>query len=235
MKKFLLTTAFLLFSPQAFAVAGFGISASQGLFSVGEKTTPVLIDNPAGDDPLNVGSFTNHGFQNGIGGGGYVYIDAIPFIDIDIEGNFLLSSYEFSFNNEVSSIDNVSFGWSAFTGYATLQKSLFQLKIPFLAKAKLFAGAGANQHYSTPLISQEMLEEVITDGNLQSGELSEEDLLNYLNENKISATGAHIQAGLQFKLLAFDSFIYYRHVVVKDVIPDSNNFGSINFRLGLGI
>lgn len=235
MKKFLLATAFLLFSPQAFAIAGFGISANQSLFSVGEKTTPVILDAIAGGDPLNVGSFTHHGFQNGIGGGGYIYIDAIPFIDIDIEGNFLVSNYEFSFNNEVESIENISFAWSALTGYATLQKSLFQLKIPFLAKAKFFAGVGANQHYSTPLISQQMLEEVITDGNLQSGELSEKDLLNYLNENKISATGAHVQGGLQFKVLAFDSFIYYRHVFVKDVIPDSNNFGSINFRLGLGI
>lgn len=228
MKKQLLAAAFLLFSPNAFAIAGFGLSGGQGLFSVDESTTPLLV----GDQ--NVGSFTYHSFSNGVGFGGYVYIDALPFIDIDFESNVMLSSYEFSFNNDVESLERIPFTWSSVSTYGTLQKSVFKLKVPFLAKAKLFAGAGLNQHYSTPMISQEMLEEVVR-GGLQDGQLDTQDLIGYLNDNKINATGAHVQTGLQFKLLMLDTFVFYRHVVVRNVIPGRNSFGSVNFRFGLGI
>ena len=235
MKKFILSIGFLLFSSNAFAVGGFGLNIGQGVFSVDESSTPLLLDNPNGGDPLNVGSFTYHSFENSIGFGGYIYIDAIPFVDIDLEANVMFSTYEFSFNNEVDSIERVSFAWSSASTYGTLQKSIFKLKIPFLAKAKLTAGAGINQHSSTPMVSQQMLEEVITNGSLQDGQLDEQDLLNYLRDNQINSTGAHVQTGLQFKLLMLDSFVFYRHVFVNNVIPGKNNFGSINIRIGLGI
>ena len=39
---------------------------------------------------------------------------------------------------------------------------------------------------------------------------------------------------VQFKLLILDSFLFYRHVIADDVIPDAKGFGSLNLRLGMG-
>ena len=39
-------------------------------------------------------------FDDAYGFGFYLYIDAIPVIDIDLEGNLLISPYEFSFSNK---------------------------------------------------------------------------------------------------------------------------------------
>jgi len=221
-----------ILSSQVFAIAGFGLQVGQSTFSVDKSTSPLLIDNPAGGDQLNVGSFTQNSFSNGYGVGGYLYIDAIPVIDIDIEGSIMGSLYDFSFANVVDTVDQ-QFGWGAASGYITLQKKIFKLNIPLLAKTKLSAGVGINKHTSTPMIDQRMLEAVISGGDLENGNLDTDELITYLDNNKISASGFHIQAGLQFKLLMLDSFLFYRQVIVDDVIPGSKGFSSLNLRLGM--
>ena len=234
MKKIIQTfLPIFILSSQVFAIAGFGINLNQSMFSIDKSTSPLLIDNPAGGDPLNVGSFTQNSFNNGYGIGGYLYIDAIPVVDIDIEGSIIGSLYDFSFANAVDTV-NQQFGWADASGYITLQKKIFKLSIPLLAKAKLSAGIGINNHTSTPMINQNMLMAVIPGGDLENGNLDTDELITYLDNNKISASGFHIQAGLQFKLLMLDSFLFYRQVIVDDVIPGAKGFGSLNLRLGMG-
>ena len=234
MKKLILSfLPIFILSSQVFAIAGFGLNLNQSMFSIDKSTSPLLIDNPAGGDPLNVGSFTQNSFNNGYGIGGYLYIDAIPVVDIDIEGSIIGSLYDFSFANVVDTVDQ-QFGWGAASGYITLQKKIFKLSIPLLAKAKLSAGVGINKHTSTPMIDQSMLEAVISGGDLKNGELDTDKLITYLDDKKISSGGFHFQAGLQFKLLMFDSFLFYRQVIADDVIPGAKGFGSLNLRLGMG-
>ena len=234
MKKIIQTfLPIFILSSQVFAIAGFGINLNQSMFSIDKSTSPLLIDNPAGGDQLNVGSFTQNSFNNGYGVGGYLYIDAIPVVDIDIEGSIIGSLYDFSFANAVDTV-NQQFGWADASGYITLQKKIFKLSIPLLAKAKLSAGIGINNHTSTPMINQNMLTAVILDGDLENGNLDPDELITYLDNNKISASGFHIQGGLQFKLLILDSFLFYRHVIAEDVIPGAKGFGSLNLRLGMG-
>ena len=74
-------------------------------------------------------------------------------------------------------------------------------------------------------------------GDLNSSldEVGEEDIIEFLKENKIDASGFHVQAGLQFKILVLDSFLFYRHTFAEDVIPSLSNYGTINFRIGYGI
>ena len=234
MKKIIQTfLPIFILSSQVFAIAGFGINLNQSMFSIDKSTSPLLIDNPAGGDPLNVGSFTQNSFNNGYGVGGYLYIDAIPVVDIDIEGSIIGSLYDFSFANAVDTV-NQQFGWANASGYITLQKKIFKLSIPLLAKAKLSAGIGINNHTSTPMINQNMLMSVIPGGDLENGTLDPDKLITYLDDHKISAKGFHIQAGLQFKLLMLDSFLFYRQVIADNVIPGAKGFGSLNLRLGMG-
>ena len=65
---------------------------------------------------------------------------------------------------------------------------------------------------------------------------SEDELVDFIKENKIDKTGFHVQAGFQFKLLMIDTFVYYRHSFgeFEDIIGEES-FGSLNLRLGLGI
>jgi len=231
MKKLISTILpILIISSQVFAIGGFGLHLDRSMYSVAETTTPLII---GGED---VASITHHGFDNGFGIGGYLYVDAIPMVDIDIEAIMLLSPYEFSFSNKTpgSSINNQKFGWADFSGYFTLQKKLFKFSIPLLAKTKLTAGAGINLHSSIPMISQDMMESIMGEGNLGSGSLDTDELIEYLKDNKVSDTGFHIQTGLQFKLLMLDSFLYYRQVFADNVIPSAKGFGSLNLRLGMG-
>ena len=219
-----------ILSSQVFAIAGFGLNLNKSMYSVAESTSLLTVEN------VEVATITQHEFENGVGIGGYLYIDAIPMVDLDIEGSLIISPYKFSFNNAaLTSIDKQQFGWVDASGYITLQKKLLKLSIPFLAKAKLTAGAGVNSHSSTPMVDQKMMETVMGGaGNLESGTLDTDELIKYLKDNKVSSTGFHIQAGLQFKLLMLDSFLFYRQVIVDDVIPGAKGFGSLNLRLGMG-
>ena len=220
----------LIINSQVLAIAGFGLHLDRSMYSVAESTTPLTVGG------VDVASITQHGFDNGYGIGGYLYVDAIPVVDLDIEVIMLVSPYDFSFvQNDVVAVDKEQFGWVSGSGYFTLQKKLFKLSIPLLAKAKLSAGAGMNVHSSIPMISQDMMASVMGgEDNLASGSLDTDKLITYLKDNKVSDTGFHIQTGLQFKILMLDSFLYYRQVFADNVIPGAKGFGSLNLRLGMG-
>ena len=82
MKKLLsLVTIILILISSAYAIAGFGLHLDRSMYSVAKTTKPLTVEN------VEVASIIHHGFDNGFGIGGYLYIDAIPIIDIDLEGN----------------------------------------------------------------------------------------------------------------------------------------------------
>ena len=181
-----------------------------------------------------MGSFTHHGFENGGGVGFYLYVDAIPFIGLEAEVSSIISPYYFSFGNAITSIDSAVFGFLAGSAYYTAYAKVFKLSIPILAKVQLTAGAGINQHSSIPMINQEMLEAVVAGGDIENGALDEDVLIEYLTDNKIDASGIHIQAGLQFKILVLDCIALARYTIVEDLIPGQKGFPSLNLRIGLG-
>ena len=212
-----------------FAIGGFGLNLNQGIYSVSKSKDTLKVLNQ------NVGIIEHHGLNNGYGLGGYLYVDALPFVDIDLEAIVHFSEYKYSFKNQVMEVNNKSLAWTDFAFYGTLNKKIIKLSIPFIAKAKFSAGIGLNNHISTPMINQSMFEAVLGGpDNLSDGELDVNEFSEYLKDNKISSTGFHLQTGIQFKLLMIDSFIFYRHVFVDDLLTDINNFGSINLRLGMG-
>ena len=240
MKKFFIGIMIVVLPTSIFAIGGLGLSVGQATFTVDASSSDLTIEGIG-----KVGQIDHHGFENGFSIGGYLYLDIIPVVDLDIEVNGMANGYDFSFYNDammaldVAKPDTFGFAYAAANTYITIQKPVFKLGIPFLAKAKLYAGAGFNQHVATPLIDQKMMESFVLDaeGNadLQNGEFDSAALETWMEDNAIEATGLHFQAGLQFRLLTFDLFAYYRYTIAKDIVPGNNGFGSVNLRLGLGI
>tara|TARA_B100000700_G_scaffold308607_1_gene386542 strand:- start:201 stop:872 length:672 start_codon:yes stop_codon:yes gene_type:complete len=214
-----------------FAIGGLGLSVNSSTFSVEAASSDLMVEN------VKVGSFSYEGFENGGGLGGYLYLDIIPIVDLDIEYNFTAQVYDFTFKNEalVAPVTE-EFAFASGSMFITLQKSVFDLGIPFLAKARLYGGLGMNQNASTPMVNQEMLESVFGGATeLENGEYDYTAVTDYLAENVVETTGFHIDAGVFFKVLTFSGAVYYRQVISEDVIPGNNGFSSLNFRLGLGI
>ncbi len=228
MKKYLYTLIFALMPTLGISIGGLGLQLGQGFATVNSS------ESKEGIVTLETSEFSNPYIL-----GGHLYIDAIPFIDLEADISFVGQQYDFNFSNsdgEDGDLGPYEFGWASTSIYFTARKSIFSLKIPILAKAKILVGTGYNQHAVTPLITMDLMEEFLG-GDLNSSvdQVDEEDIIKFLKENKIDASGFHVQAGLQFKILVLDSFLFYRHTFVEDLIPDTKNYGSINLRLGYGI
>ena len=230
MKKFLMVIMIVALPTSIFAIGGFGLSVNSSTFSVDSGSSDLMVED------LKVGSFSYDSFENGGGIGGYLYLDIIPVVDLDIEYNFTGQVYNFTFENAVTTAEPQEFAFLAGSMFITIQKPIFDLGIPFLAKAKLYGGLGMNTNKSTPMVNQEMLEEVFGGAsNLENGAYDYNAVTDYLSDNAVETSGFHIDAGIFFKVLTFSGSVYYRQVMAEDAIPGNKGFGSMNFRIGLGI
>ena len=223
MKKLLIGTMIAVLPTSIFAIGGFGLSVNSSTFAVDAGSSDIMVED------IKVGSFSYDSFENGGGIGGYLYLDIIPVIDLDIE-------YNFTFENAVTTSETQEFAFAAGSMFITIQKPVFDLGIPFLAKAKLYGGLGMNTNVSTPMVNQEMLESVFGGAsNLENGAYDYNAVTDYLTDNAVETSGFHIDAGIFFKVLTFSGSLYYRQVMADGAIPGNKGFGSMNFRLGLGI
>ena len=221
--KSLIIVGFLI-SSNLFAIGGFGIYGGQGMFTVAstEDNNPIAT--------VTTGEFSNP-YQVGL----YLYIDAIPFIDIEADIQVTGSEYTFDFSNALGTAGPYDTFWGGVSTYLTLRKKIVGFGIPMLGGAKLHAGAGYNMHSFGPLANLDLVESLMGDLSADP-DFSEDKLIEFVKDNKIDVTGFHVQAGLQFKLLMLDSFLIYRYTFgdFEDVM-DAEAFGSINLRIGIGI
>jgi len=212
----------------ALGTVGFGVQGGQSIFTVASSISSV--------DGANL---TISEFANPFSGGGYLYIDAIPVIDLEAEFSISFKKYTFDFGNENPEgvTGPYNFGWADFSIYLTAGKKIVGIGIPLLAKAKLFYGGGINMNTVTPVMDLDFMEDILGDNltnNPDNFSVSEKDLIDFLENNQVKTNGFHIQSGLQFKILMLDTFLFYRHTFAKDVIPGQDHFGSLNLRMGMG-
>ncbi len=226
MKKailFALLVSTVTVSPLA-AIGGIGLQLGQGAFTVASS-----------QDTNSFATLTTGEFSNPISFGGFLYLDLFSDFSLEAELQLTASEYEFEFTNALGTAGPYKGYWGGASTYFTVRKEIFGLGIPFLGGGNLFVGGGYNMHTFAPLADLSLVESLM-------GELSEEhtfsedDLIEFVKENKIDKTGFHVQAGFQFKLLMIDTFVYYRHSFgeFEDIIGEES-FGSLNLRLGLGI
>tara|TARA_B100001029_G_C15062001_1_gene459333 strand:- start:2094 stop:2795 length:702 start_codon:yes stop_codon:yes gene_type:complete len=223
----------LLFISQIFAIAGFGVYGDYDILkhdgNISEEGLFLIQSSP---------------FENAYSGGFYMYVDIIPVIDLEINGEMAFNVHESNFTASDLGINfKGKLPWARTSLYVTARKKMIGISIPFLAKAKLFAGGGMNIHKVTPEYTLDLLLDAFPDENgleeifnmMDGDNQAITTFGNHVAKNMNSRNGAHIQVGLQAKLLMFDMFINTRYTLVKDVIPGKIGFPSLWLGIGMGI
>ena len=213
-------------SNSASAIIGFGIQGGQNVFSVGERS----LENTGALATIDTGPFENSG-NLGI----YLYLDIIPFVDLEVDASIFGQEYDFTFGNRLGNVGPYQAYWGGTSIYFTARRKIVGFELPILGGAQLFAGGGSNTHSFAPLVSLDMVESLM-DGDLGlNPEFDENTLVDYIKDNKIDKTGFHVQSGLKFQLFMLDAFLFYRQTFgeFEDVL-DAKTYGSMNLRLGFG-
>ena len=228
MKKailFALLVSTVTVSPLA-AIGGIGLQLGQGAFTIA-STEDI--------DDSGLITVTTSEFSNPISFGGFLYLDLFSDFSLEAELQLTASEYEFEFTNALGTAGPYKGYWGGASTYFTVRKEIFGLGIPFLGGGNLFVGGGYNMHTIAPLADLSLVESLMGDLS-EEPTFSEDDLIEFVKENKIDKTGFHVQAGFQFKLLMIDTFLYYRQTFgdFEDVFGEES-YGSLNLRLGLGI
>ena len=228
MKKMLSVLIIAMLPSYAFALIGFGLQFGSDLSKLG----PQSYTEGSGDLAFNVNSYEMK--SNPVGGGGYAFVDLFGFA-LEGEFDFAFGEYEFDFGNQYMDFDPIPFGWARASYAATLKKNIMDLSIPFLAKAAVNVGGGFGGHVSTPRANVEMVRELFGDDlinlNVNSEDL-EDNLVDYLKDNAIEASGLHLQAGLRFKVLVLDTHLNARYNLAKNVYDGKNGFLQLMFKMG---
>ena len=249
MKKLIVSAFICLLPVSVFAIAGFGLNVAydQVIVNAGSDSrvhSPIV-------GPATEVRILRNGFENSAGVGGFLYLDVIPYIDIEVDFQGVGNIYQFDFQNYVDiSLDDdfdddemvvntglTDFAWARGSVYYTVRTNLLDLSVPVLGGVDLQAGAGMNQHIGAPFMSLSLMESLLGEDLFE--EFDEEamanKILDYMEENSETVQGFHVQAGLQFKILVLTALLNVRYTIVEDLYPDISAFPSINLNIGLGI
>ena len=173
------------------------------------------------------------GFDNAAGFGFFAYIDLpkIPTIgktalqfDYEVVGN----TYDYTTTTSFGQSFESSFIWYRGSTYFTLRKTAMAVKIPFLAKAQIYYGAGLNSHSYLPTFSLDTFEDAFSadlDESLANPDTDE--LIAFLEEIAEPASGFHLLGGAQVKVLFANVFLNARYTMATDVYLEKGGFLSI--------
>ena len=156
------------------------ILSINSLFAVGGAGLHIVTDQVSVSGSQSSGgliSLDRGGFDNPLGIGGYLYLDAIPFVDLDLEFQVAGKDYKIMFTG----LDS-DFAWGRTSYYFTVKKKIFSAGIPFLAKAKVHVGACFNSHSYTPLVDIDMIGDILTEIGGNAGAFNESKLIKGLKD-----------------------------------------------------
>ena len=223
----LIAISLLIPAQRVDALFGVGLKYVGDSFSVGEWS-----------DGTQLYQLNGSGFDGAGLGGLFVYIDAIPFIDLEASFEMSVAPYDLDFHNDFTSLPSTKFAWTRLSTYYTARKEVFGLGLPILGGGAIHVGGGINSHQTSKLADLDMMSGII--GDLATGgegmklESQVEDFVKN-KDNWIEGSGVHLQAGLQMKILTFSAFVNYRITMAEDVVPDAKSFSSIWAGLAFGL
>ena len=199
------------------AIIGLGLTLGQDSYTFESQT---YMDLFLDDSGIN---FTRQEMAKPIGGGFYLFIDAIPVVDLELGGNIFFNKFDITYVNPTTEQDlSEEFGWARTAGYLTVQRKLF--KVPMF---NVFAGGGLSFHATVPVLDKEFMEDFI-------GGVDETLDITKLEDEIISKTGFHIEFGARFKpiLIPFAVNVKYRLAFVEGIVPGEKSFSTISAGFG---
>ena len=141
MKRLITGLLISLIPTSMFAIGGFGLQLGQNSFSVDASSPETGIDGV---------TLTNGAFDGSGAFGGYVYIDLIPFVDVEFDFNIQGNTYDIDFNNNFGTpMPTLEFSWLSSNTYTTVRKKVVGLSIPFkddIRKTLCFCCGRQNNH-----------------------------------------------------------------------------------------
>ena len=227
--KIILLAGFIILPQSVFGIVGFGLNVIQD----GTKLGASSYTEGSGLSEVTVESYEMNALPVGLGG--YIFIDLLGWT-VELEGNGAYGEYNFSFRNVVNQMEDIPFAWARASSALTVKKNIADFSIPLLAKTALSVGFGVNSHSSTPRASVSMVRDLLDTDDLTAGfdpNSLEDELIDYLKENKIDNSGTHLQLGLRFKILVIDSHLNFRYNMTEDVYKGEKGFTEIQFKLGM--
>ena len=225
----LITLGLLCIMPTSvFGIVGFGIHGLRDFAKLG------AYEYTDGEGLLAVNLKSYEMAESPAGIGGYVFFDFAGWA-IEAEGSIAGGLYNFSFGNQFATIDSIDFVWGRASTGVTVKKDLMSFKIPILAKAALSAGLGMTNHVSTPRANVDMVKQLMGDDLINTSfepTNLEDQLITYLDENKLEGSAFHAQVGLRFKVLMFDTHFIFRYNVGKDIYAGKSGFAETQLKVG---
>ena len=232
--KILILSALFILPSTVFGIIGFGLNVIQD----GTKLGGSVDEESSGPLTATVESFEMEALPAGFGG--YIFIDLAGWA-VELEANLVGGEYEFEFKNDFDEMPRVPFIWGRGSTAITVKKNVADFSVPLLAKTELSVGIGTSTHSSTPRASVSMVMELLdveTPADLVNAEFTpdalEEQLITYLEDNLIEASGIHAQLGLRFKVLIADAHLNFRYNIAEDVYDGSDSFTEIQLKIGIG-
>ncbi len=223
-KKYVILVLIIQVSSLYAILGGIGIDVIQDGYSINEVNYTVN-----GMDEL--GTITRSSVNSPVGVGVFAYLTAIPFIDLEARGNFMASSYEYSYTGsditggldpiEPAVIPFATVGWSV-----SVQKKIF--KFPTI---RLLVGGGINGTSYAKVLTPEVV------AVLDPDQMDEPD---YIIENLINdtpATGYHLEVRGRIKppIIPFSVNANIRYNIVSDFLDGVDGYLSMSAGLAFAI
>lgn len=167
-------------------------------------------------------SITRDAIDSPIGGGAFVYLTVIPYIDFEAGISLTGAEYSYVFNGE----DGPAMGIAKFGWYLSAQRPVF--KFPTI---RMYVGGGINGSTHTKIVSYETL----VDGGIDTDKLND---LEYLEDKLgVTNTGGHVELGARFKppIIPFSINANARYHIIKDVFPGEDGYFSLSMGVAFAI
>ncbi len=217
----------------------FGVGANVNLDKVSyDSYTSSSTDETTGTTYNVIGD----SFSNARGLSLYLYLDFIPVIDLEANVELVGNSYKFNTSIGTQELASGDYPWGRISTYLTARKKLAGVKVPFLAKAQIYAGGGINSHSVSPRLDVDFFTNAFDTNDFESAldqdfsntEIMDK-LVDYVGKKSTQHSGIHLQIGSQVKVSFINLFMNGRYTFAKDVIPGTNGFASMNIGLAMGI
>ena len=230
-----------------FGINGFGVNSGFTYFDVKTSSDSKIFKN----EEL-VGYLTNHGFENGLNHGFYLFYNYNNY-EFEAEINTLTKRYSFSFKNQLQNpnaqtkIYNTNFALDNLL--LNVIRPITNLNFKKVINTDFLLGFGLGMGRATPIVFNSFLNQsenffifdVNGDPDLSNGTLSLRTLNRRLNILKAENIAYSIngQIGFRFRMFNIETSSFFRYTFTgktankRDLVHKLKGFGTLLIRLGI--